>query len=84
MARPDDDTHPAAAAVQLELLRQATVARRASLTRSLSATAIDLSRRALRERMPDATAEEVLLRWLAQSYGGEIAAGVARRLAERR
>lgn len=79
--RPDDDTHPEARAVQLRLLRRATVARRAELACSLSATAIALSRRALAERMPGATPEQVLLRWVAQNYGEDLARRVARRLA---
>jgi hypothetical protein len=64
MAWPRNDTHPAAAEVQLDLLRRAPLERRAMLARSLSATTIDLSRRALRQRMPSATDADILDRWL--------------------
>jgi len=70
---PLDDTHPAAARVQVELLRRAGVVRRAELTRSLSRTVIDLSRTALRARMPDATERDMLLRWVALTYGDSLA-----------
>ena len=63
MSEPND-TAPAVAAVQLELLRQAGPGRRAALARSLSRTTTDLSRRALRERMAGATEEDVMLRTL--------------------
>ena len=48
------DTDPAAERVQLDLLRNATVARRASLARSSSCTALQLTRRAIREVNPAA------------------------------
>ena len=63
------DTAPSALAVQIELLRAAGPTRRAELTRSMSRTVIDLSRRALRERMPGASETEVLLRWVRLNYG---------------
>jgi hypothetical protein len=46
--QPGTDTTPDAEAVQVALLRQASVARRVCLARSLSQTAIELSRRAIR------------------------------------
>lgn len=67
------DTRPEAAAVQLGLLRQASVGRRAALARSLSATVIDLSRRALRDTMTAASEAEVMNRWLALNYGEDLA-----------
>src|SRR4051812_6742908 len=67
------DTRPETAAVQLGLLRKATVERRAAMARSLSATVIALSRRALRERMPGASEAEVMNRWLALNYGEDLA-----------
>lgn len=75
MAAPSD-THPAAERVQLELLRKAGVERRAAITRSLSRTVIALSRRELRARMPDASEEDVKLRWVELNYGPELAARV--------
>ena len=68
-----NDTDPRAARVQLELLRRASVGRRALLTRSISSTAIELAKRAVAETMPGATREEALLRWVAVAYGDELA-----------
>ena len=78
--RPSEDTHPAAASVQLDLLRRAPVHARARVMRSLSTMVIELSRRALRDRMPGASDSAVAIRWLELHYGEDIAARVARRL----
>jgi hypothetical protein len=67
------DTHPAAAAAQLELLRAAGCARRAALARSMSRTVIALSRSELAARMRDADAQTVALRWVELHYGAELA-----------
>jgi hypothetical protein len=75
-----EDTAPEVARVQIELLRRAGFARRAALTGSLSHTVVQLSRRALRDRMPGASEREVLLRWVALHYGDDLACRVARRL----
>lgn len=72
MAAPLSDTSPAAARVQVDLLRAAGAPRRAAMTGSLSHTVIALSRSALRERMPGSSEREVLLRWLALSYGEDL------------
>jgi hypothetical protein len=74
------DTNPKAAAVQLQLLRNATAGARGRALRSLSSTVIELSRRALRESMPGADDDEVMLRWIALHYGEGLAERVARRL----
>ena len=79
-----DDTDPRAARVQLELLRSASVGRRARLTRSISGTAIELSKRAVAERMPGASREEALLRWVAVAYGDELAGRLRAFLGSRR
>jgi hypothetical protein len=78
-----DDTHPAIAAKQLELLRRAGSERRAALARSLSRSVIDLSRRELAVRMPGATADEVRLRWVEHHYGADLAEGLRAYLAAR-
>ncbi len=79
------DTHPAAAAVQLRLLRQASARTRARAMRSLSTTVIELSRRALKARMPGASDTAVAIRWLELHYGEDLAQRVAQRLeADRR
>jgi hypothetical protein len=78
------DTSPDASRVQVELLRRAGETRRFALCRSLTETVVALSRRALREQLPDATEQEVLLRWVALQYGEALAQGVRRRLARSR
>ena len=72
------DTSAAAARVQIELLRKSGCERRAQLTRSMSRSVIDLSRAALRERMPEASERDVLLRWVALQYGSDLAERVRR------
>lgn len=67
------DTHPKAAEYQLELLRKATPAERLAVVRSLSRTVIELSRRALRRRNPDATQRELDRAFVALHYGEETA-----------
>jgi hypothetical protein len=78
------DTHPAAARVQLELLRRAGVTRRAAITRSLSRSVVRLSRKALVERMPGASQDDIEHRWLELHYGRELADRVRAYLAARR
>jgi hypothetical protein len=77
------DTHPAAARVQLDLLRAAGFERRATIARSLSRSVIGLSRRALRERMPEAAERELQLRWVELHYGRDLAVRVRAFLARR-
>ena len=78
------DTDVEANAVHLELLRQATPARRAALAFSLSATVIDLAREALRREMPDASEDERSVRFVELHHGAELAAGLREHLARRR
>lgn len=75
------DTKPEAARVQVELLRRATPAQRFRLTRSLSQTAIELARRALRRRMPGASEMEVNLAFVTLWYGKDLAEKVRQYLA---
>lgn len=79
-----DDTHPAIAKVQMQMLRRAGCARRAALARSLSRTVIGLSRRELGARMAGASREQVELRWVQQQYGAELAGRLAAFLLARR
>ena len=81
---PPADTDPEAERVQLELLRAASPAQRGALALALTATAIGLSRRALGRQAPEASEEEIGLRFLELNYGPEIAAEVAAFLAARR
>lgn len=69
-----DDTSPAVRARQIELLRSLPPARRLAMVADLTRTAIGLSRRALRARMPDAGESAVLLRWVELVYGEDLAA----------
>jgi hypothetical protein len=59
--------------VQIDLLRKATVARRAAIAFSLSETAIGLARRAIRLQNANQTDRDVLLRFVAIHYGPELA-----------
>jgi hypothetical protein len=80
---PLGDTHPAAARVQLELLRAATVARRFQLARALSEWTIQLARRAIRDQLPGASELEVGLRFVELHYGAALARRVAAYLRQR-
>ena len=77
------DTEPSAERVQLGLLRRASVARRVALTRSLSCTTMQLSRRAIEEANPTATAEELAVRLVAICYGRALAEELRRYLQAR-
>ena len=70
------DTHPKAAAVQVDLLRRSSVERRGALALSLSSTVIALSRQALRESMKPASEAQMMDRWVALNYGDDLAARV--------
>lgn len=77
------DTHPSADDMQVQLLRQATVARRFALVRSLSASVIGASRRALKRRHPEASDREIGLLFVELHYGADLANRVRRYLEER-
>jgi len=77
-------TNRAAERLQIDLLRNATVACRAALARSLSSMAIRLSHRAFRAAHPTIGADELAVRWVALCYGRELADGLRRDLKTRR
>lgn len=81
--RPDD-THPAMAAKQLELLRAAGPTRRAGLALRLSATLIHASRQTLSRLHPELDELGVRLLWAEHHYGKELADRVRAHLAARR
>jgi hypothetical protein len=58
---------------QIELLRQASTAQRFARVRSMSQSAVQLARRAIRRTMPDATEQEVQLAFVELHYGAELA-----------
>ncbi len=76
------DTDPRAEAAQLELLRQASVPRRFGLVRSLTDTTVRLARRAIRRARPEAGEAEVMLTFVALSYGPELAERLRRHLGQ--
>lgn len=80
MALPVQSTDPAAAGVQVRLLRAAGIAGRFARARSLSTTVIELSRRAIRLRHPDWSEREVLLEFVRLHYGRDLANRVRARL----
>ena len=71
-----DDTSAAAAAVQIDLLRRASVAERLERVHSLTRTTLELSRRAIRRRLGDVEELQVLLVWAEVHYGKELADAV--------
>lgn len=81
--RPND-THPAAAAVQLDLLRKAGPARRAGLALRLSSSMIHSSRRAIARRHPELDELGVMLLWAEHHYGRELTDRIRLHLATRR
>jgi len=72
-----DDTHPEARAVQIELLRRMSIEQRIAMADELSKMTTFLSRQAIREVMPGATEQQVILRWIELVYGKELAGRVA-------
>jgi len=70
------DTAPEAEEVQIRLLREAGVERRFGLAMSLSHTAIELSRGAIRQRHPDWSEREVKLEFVRLCYGEKLASEV--------
>jgi hypothetical protein len=67
------DTHPEAERVQIELLRQKTLAERFMMVRSLTAFTLGWSRDALRRLYPDLSPEEFRLKIIEDHYGQELA-----------
>ena len=75
------DTHPDADAVQIQLLRQASVAQRLNMMRSLTRVAVAGSRRACKKTHPEMTSEELDVLFVELNYGRDLAARVRQRLA---
>ena len=67
------DTHPEAERVQLDLLREASVARRLALTRSLTTSAIQMSRRAIARANPTMGDRDLGLLFVEYHYGLDLA-----------
>ena len=77
------DTHPSAEEVQVQLLRQATPAKRFAIMCALSQTAVALSRRAIRRANPAYSQWELDLAFVSSHYGGELAERVRLYLEQR-
>jgi hypothetical protein len=73
MITQSHDTAPEAEKVQIELFRAASVAKRISLARSLSATAMFLSRRAIQRANPSFSKRQVDLAFVENHYGQDLA-----------
>jgi hypothetical protein len=67
------DTHPKVEEIQIALLRQASVAKRALLLRSLSQTVLRLSRRAIRKANPGLNERELQVLFVRYCYGDDLA-----------
>jgi len=76
---PPTDTTPGAEAVQVALLRRASVAGRVRLARSLSQTAMELSRRAIRATQATGGRGEALDAFVELVYGTPVAEGLRKR-----
>ena len=67
------DTHPDAEAVQLALLRQASVSQRASMMRGLTRMAVASSKRAIEKARPGLSQQELDLVFVELNYGRDLA-----------
>jgi hypothetical protein len=73
MKTQSPDTSPEAERVQIELLRNASGARRFALARALTKMTVAMSRRAIQRRHPELSEREVDLRFVALHYGQPLA-----------
>ena len=73
MITQSPDTALQAERVQIELIRESSVSRRISRVRSLSQTAIYLSRRAIQRTNPSLSKRELDLAFVANHYGEKLA-----------
>jgi len=78
------DTDPAAERVQIELLRNASPARRATLALALSQTTIDLAKRAIKDAHPTDEPDELSVRFVGVVYGSALAERIRHALEARR
>jgi len=67
------DTNPKIEEIQISLIRKSSVAKRILLLRSLSQTAIQLSRRAITRANPDLSEQEQEHKIVELHYGKELA-----------
>lgn len=67
------DTYLSTEELQLSLIRQASIAKRISIVRSLSQTTMYLSRRAISRSKPEISEQELDLLFVAYHYGDNLA-----------
>ncbi|MHC4956589.1 MAG: hypothetical protein ACYTGZ_22345 [Planctomycetota bacterium] len=70
---PLSDTHPAMTRHQVELMRKVGTEGRWAAARDLTRTVIELSRRGLRQRHPEATQAELDRMFVRLHYGDRVA-----------
>jgi hypothetical protein len=79
-----NDTHPDVERLQIELLRQLSVAKRLAIMHSLSQTAVFLSRRAIQRANPGLSQTELGILFVRYHYGDELADKVQHYLEQRK
>jgi hypothetical protein len=84
VGHPLSDTDPETERVHLEMLRSASPGRRLGLALSLSRSVTSLSREGLYRRHPGASPEELAVRFVALTYGEDLARELRAELAARR
>lgn len=72
MITQSPDTDSASERVQISLIRKASIAKRASVLRSLSQSVIQLSRRAIKRANPNLDEKELNLAFISYHYGSEL------------
>jgi hypothetical protein len=77
MRTQSPDTNPEVEEIQIGLIRESSVAKRISRVRSLSQTAVYLSRRAIQRANPTLSEREVDLAFAANHYGKNLAERLA-------
>ncbi|MBT4286788.1 MAG: hypothetical protein HOD92_05570 [Deltaproteobacteria bacterium] len=73
MIRQSLDTSLEAEEAQLALIREASIAKRIALVRSLSQTMIQLARRAIKRMNPELNDQEINLIFIENHYGQKLA-----------
>ncbi len=74
------DTDSEVAAVQMELLRRASISEKLGLVQSLTSAVVSLCRQGIRERHPEYSERDVDLRFVEMNYGRGLAEGMRQRL----
>lgn len=72
-----DDTHPDVRRAQFARLREMSATQRLGMVEQLTCTTVYLSRQAIRDVMPGASEQQVILRWIELTYGRDLAQRIA-------